>query len=625
MLAMMLNAIAIHAQEENSIQQLMDYLEQHHPKEIGYSLGRTDDRIYEERSWKKGFDIRKDRPIVRYQLQLLKDTVMQHFLNASSHAVACHHRQTPKGTEDEIDYALALAKYPDETPLYAYGSYHNHALESATFHYRPDRDRCNLAVEHSKTTEKKSSGQALDYRPLIPFIAQMTEAAGGEQHRVSYRYNTQKENELYDNATFAYVLEQDSNNMVTKSFIGGDRVNVIEGGCSGTLYIIPQPKADAAITDLNREILRYLHNNMNKEFCYDFFNPAEPKFAYLRLSQWGDDNSPREYGILHGKKDDFGRYTILFIDQVDSTFTLPKGYETMLTYDHGKVEFVPDYEKLKAEHPETKEDYYHYLSLLEKTRLQLGIEDLGYHDRTEIIGGDTLRQIFTWQKEISRDSIDAIRSKLINGSFSNFQHVETHTAQGDTIELTASDISHDKERIVCKMYGKGNTHTLFVQQIITISTGKIPEPYNTQWVNDFIQQMKDSARIAEYPISYEYGKKSDPSSMGKVSGRLYVLTVDGQMSQANTFLRMWGEHEIKHPNQTFHLVEEVKDQINYIRITDRILARISNLRGEFQLLCIDHVEGKFLIPEEWHRIINYRYGKKTYRENSQPFPLLRGK
>lgn len=50
----------------------------------------------------------------------------------------------------------------------------------------------------------------------------------------------------------------------------------------------------------------------------------------------------------------------------------------------------------------------------------------------------------------------------------------------------------------------------------------------------------------------------------------------------------------------------------HIRITDRILARFSSLHGEFQLLCIDHVEGKYLIPEEWHRITDYRYGKKTY-------------
>ncbi len=611
MLAMMLQAIAIHAQNEQNIQQLMDYLEQHHPEEIGYSLGRTNERIYEERSWKKCYDIRKDRPIVRYQLQLLKDTVMQHFLDASSHAVACHHQQTPKGTEDEIHYALALERYSGEKPLYTYDSYHNHALESATFHYRPDRDQCNLSVEYTKNIEQKSNGQVLDYRPLIPFIAQMTEAAGGEKHRVSYRYNTQKD-ELSDNAIHAYVLEQDKNDMVTKSFKGGDRVNVVEGGCSGTLYIIPSEKADAAIADLNREILHYLHSNMDKEFNYDFFNPADKTFAYLRLSRWGDDNSPRAYGLLYGKKDYFGRYTILFIDQVDSTFTLPKDYETMLMYDHGKMERVPEYERLKAEHPTTAEDYYHYLSLLEKTRLQLGIEDLGHHDRAEIIGGDTLRQIFTWQKEISRDSIDGIRSRLINGSFSNFQHVESHTAQGDTIELTASDSRYDRERIICKIYGKGAQHTLFVQQIISIGTGKIPVPYNTQWVNDFIQQMRESTCITEYPVSYEYGKKSDLSNMGKVSGKLYLLTVDSLMSQTNTFLRMWSEQEMKHPNQTFHLVEEFKNSIHHIRITDRILARFSSLHGEFQLLCIDHVEGKYLIPEEWHRILNYKFGKKKY-------------
>lgn len=66
------------------------------------------------------------------------------------------------------------------------------------------------------------------------------------------------------------------------------------------------------------------------------------------------------------------------------------------------------------------------------------------------------------------------------------------------------------------------------------------------------------------------------------------------------------------PNQTFDLVEEVKDSIHHIRITDRILARFSSLHGEFQLLCIDHVEGKYLIPEEWHRILNYKFGKKKY-------------
>jgi hypothetical protein len=38
--------------------------------------------------------------------------------------------------------------------------------------------------------------------------------------------------------------------------------------------------------------------------------------------------------------------------------------------------------------------------------------------------------------------------------------------------------------------------------------------------------LKDSAYIEEHEVHYEYGKKSDPSSMGKVSGRLYVQTID---------------------------------------------------------------------------------------------------
>lgn len=610
-LAMMIQTIAIHAQNENSIPQLMDYLEQHHPKEIGYSLGRTDKGIYEERRWEKGYDIRRDLPIVRYQLQLLKDTVMQHFLDASSHAIACHHQQTPKGTEDEVEYALALEKYPDGSPFFSHDSYNN-AKEKANFYYRPDRDRCNLHVEYQKMTEKKSCGQVLDYRPILPFIAKMIEVTRGEKHKVSYRYNTQKD-ELFDNATFAYVLEQDSNNMVTKSFKGGDRPHVIEGGCSGTLYVIPQAKADAAITDLNREILRYLHSNIDKEFSYDFFNPAEKTFAYLRLSRWGDDHSPREYGILYGKTDNFGRYTILFIDHVDSTFTLPKDYETMLTYDHGKVERVPGYDKLKAEHPKTAKDYYHYLSWMEKASLQLGLTSLGYPNRREITGGDTLCQVTTWQKEITRDSINSFRSKLYNGTLTEFQHIESHSQRGDTLELTASNVTpYDDERLTCKMYGKDNQYMAFVQHILTNSTKKIADSYDTKWVDDFIQQMKLANSIEEHKVHYEYGKKSDPVNMGEVSGKLYVLKVDDKMSQANTFLNMEMAHMAKYPNQTFNYVEQYKDQVSYIRITDRILARISSFYGQFQLLCIDHVEGKYLIPEDWYNIIDYKYGKKTY-------------
>jgi hypothetical protein len=39
--------------------------------------------------------------------------------------------------------------------------------------------------------------------------------------------------------------------------------------------------------------------------------------------------------------------------------------------------------------------------------------------------------------------------------------------------------------------------------------------------------------------------------------------------------------------------------------------------GQFQLLCIDHVEGKYLIPEEWYNITDYKYGKKTYLKNKK--------
>ena len=72
----------------------------------------------------------------------------------------------------------------------------------------------------------------------------------------------------------------------------------------------------------------------------------------------------------------------------------------------------------------------------------------------------------------------------------------------------------------------------------------------------------------------------------------------------------------RHRNQAFHIVEEYRDFSHFIRITDRILVRFNSLKNEFQLLCIDHVDGKYLVPEEWYRIIDYKYGKKKYLPSS---------
>ena len=92
MVVMLLQAMTTLAQKENSIPQLMEYLEKNHPEELKYDIIRYDEGFSERWIWTKEYHATKDKPIHRYQLQLLKDTVMQYFLNASSNAIACHHQ-----------------------------------------------------------------------------------------------------------------------------------------------------------------------------------------------------------------------------------------------------------------------------------------------------------------------------------------------------------------------------------------------------------------------------------------------------------------------------------------------------------------------------------------------------
>ena len=596
---MLLQAMTTLAQRDNCIPQLIEYLEKNHPEGIMYDIIRYDDGYSERWNWSKEYLITKDKPTCRYQLQVLKDTVMQYFLDASSQAIACHHQQTPQGSEDQILYALALDKEPDHSPVFAYNHYN--AKEDARFSYYPSRDRCWLEVEYHKRSDEKSSGQALDFKPLQPIIAQIAEAAGGEKYAVSYRYNTQKD-ELFPNTTYSYVLEKDSNNMVTKSFNGGDQLNVLEGGCSGTLYVIPQEQSDMAATKLNTELLRYLHANRDKEYNYNSLNGDNQWLSLCRWYRQLDET----FGSIFAKKDKFGRYTILFVEKIDSTLTLPKDYETMLSYDHGKVERLPNYDLLKANNQKKKDDGY--LSWFQSITRLLGINTLPTPQRLEMIGGDTLRQISTWQWEIARDSINGMRSKLVNGTLSNFQHIESHTEHGDTIELTASNETSTQEKLTCKMYGKDGTYTAHMQHLVDLKNEGFDMPFDTKWVNEFITQMKDSNLIKQYPVTYEYGKKSDASSLGKVEGRLFVPSNKNKDAKyiGDVFFQMMGKHIAKNPTQTFDIV-----YTNYqIHITDRIIALFNT--NQFALLCIDFVDGKYLIPEEWHRIASYKYGKKRY-------------
>lgn len=601
MVVMLLQAMTTLAQKENSIPQLMEYLEKNHPEELKYDIIRYDEGFSERWIWTKEYHATKDKPIHRYQLQLLKDTVMQYFLNASSNAIACHHQQTPKGTEDQIRYALALKKEDNSTPIFAYDHYN--AKEDAVFAYDPKRDRCRLTIEYHNRTDGNSCGQALDFKPLQPIIAKIAASAGAERHAVSYRYNTQKD-ELFPNSTYSYVLEKDSNNNVTSSFEGGDRLNVMEGGCSGTLYVIPQGQADAVATKLQTELIQYLRDHRDKEYMYDYLD-TNTRLIILRQWNRGDDET---FGTIFAKKDEFGRYTILFVEKIDSTFTLPNGYETMLSYDHGKMERLPNYDQLKANSLTKKDD--NFMPWLVMATRQLGINTSPTPQRAELIGGDTFRQVTTWQWEIPQDSIASIRSKLVNGSLNNYQHIESHTQQGDTIELTASNSAYDQERLTCKMYGKGGTYTAHMQYFIDSKIEGFTMPFDTRWIDDFIAQMKDSNYIEQHSINYEYGKKSDPSSLGKVEGRLFVLSSKNKDAKhvGKMFTQRMRKHLAQHPNQTFDIVFTN----HQIHITDRIIALVDPDASRFCLLYIDYVNGKYLIPEEWYRITSYKYGKKRY-------------
>ncbi len=613
-LAMLLNVVAVHAQKENKIQTLIRYLNDNHPMGLLCSIARGEDALTESFSYEHAYDITKDNNINHYQHQMLKDTILQYFLDASADAVACHHRKTSFGTDGSIDYALALATF-DNAVAKLYERYHvfeyKPAKESAFFSYHPERQYSPLVMGYHKQSTEKQTTQTLDFNAVRSIIENIGHENGIETHSVSYRYNTQKD-KLYPELLYQ-IQVRDPKTGEMKLFEGGDRWGVEEGGCSGTLYIFPKEKADVVAFTLHRVLFNYLHNNLDKQFYYDYTGFGD---YIIRLFQY---NTGLAYGCaemapehIFAKKDKFGRYTVLFVDHVDSTFTLPDGYETMQSYDHGKVVHLLDYDGLKVEKGNPKA--WLPLSWFDQTTQQLGIQNLPYPQRLEWVGGETFRQIFTWQWNINKDSINSIRNKLVNNSFSDLKHVESHTLHGDTIELTASN-SHDKEdKFICKMYGKGEMYTASMQYFIEKKAEDfpVPMPFETRWVNDFIQQMTDSAYMKEYAVHYKYGKKSNPSSMGEVQGRLYVLAGDDYRIPAEKFTQSQHSYVRNHRNQAFHIVEEYRDFSHFIRITDRILVRFNSQKNEFQLLCIDHVDGKYLVPEEWYRIIDYKYGKKKY-------------
>ena len=611
-LAMLLNAVAIHAQEPMSIPQLMEYLEKNHPEGMFGIRDYQDDRIRENIQWGKSYERDKDKPIDKYHLELLKDSILQCFIHASETAIASLYQQTPNGTEDTIRYALALDTLgvwwilmaPEHRNLhynnmneyrYLSDSYFDYtyscrsfsmATESAEFTYLPGRDRCGIIIKyHNKKKKLERITDHLDMQPVQAMIEKLSEAYGGVRYDVSYRYDWSK---------------GDGDAWVCRPALDE---KIHEGCATGHLYVFPKEYSDLVPHLLHNEMRHYLKNNEGKKYYYSF--PVNIRTMYMRLYTHPSGFAPFE-ADLHGRKDKLGRYTLLFVDHVDSIFALPQGYESMLSYDHGKFEYLPGYSQKSQDES--------IIDLFDGIVKHLGIKKLRHHadpQREEVIGGDTIRFIDTWQWEISRDSVNSIKKRIMSSSFPNMLYRETHTTEGDTLELTAESIDgRDKENVIFKFYGKGDKFTSFYQSIGSRNTGKIAEPFNTQWVNDFIQQMKDSAYMEEYDVNYEYGKKSDPSSMGKVSGKLYVQT-KGEYLGDKFYVSQWN-HINDYPQQAFDIVENRDKYFAVTRITDKILYRRGLWKDEMRLLVIDHVDGKYLIPDEWWRITDYKYGKKTY-------------
>ena len=612
---MMLNVVALHAQEM-SIPQLMEYLEKHHPEGM-FGFTNIESSHYnniESVRWTISYDKKTDKPIDKYHLELLKDSILRCFTHASETALSTYYQQTSNGTDDTIHYVVMLdsldtSRYsnasdlpPAKERLQEMGSntllsdhvfYHkftsylfSFGTEQASFTYLPGRDNCCIYVfyYHHINTDNINDETEPDFQKIQAIVEKVSDVQGAENYDVSYQYTSNDPLIKIDESTKEHSF-------------------------TGHLYIVPKEQAESVANNLSRELKQYIKKSQDNHVHHTFSKLA--RNWYQRFMYWGYDYQ------VHAQKDPFGRYGILVVDHVDGVLKFPRHsdgrceFGDILTYDHGKIEYLPGFKQELFEEE--------VIDLFDGIAKHLGIEKLRHYadpQRIETIGGDTIRFIHTWQWEVSRDSVNSIKKRIMNSSFPNMLYRETHTAEGDTLELTAESVNgRDKENVIFKFYGKGDLFTSFYQSIESRYTGKIAEPFNTQWVNDFIQQMTDSAYIEEHEVHYEYGKKSDPSSMGKVSGRLYVQTMDKALFYK--FLMLESDHIEDHPQQSFDIVETHKYTRgfdSFVRITDRILCHNTFSYGkmDFQLLVIDRVDGKYLIPDEWWRITDYKYGKKTY-------------
>ena len=593
-LTMLLNAIAIHAQEKMNIPQLMEYLERNHPEGFSKtmnsnSLGGTIINM----DWEEHYNILNNKKIERYRMQILKDSIIQTFLDASDDAAECYHLKRSNGSEDSIRYAIVLQQYPDKKAQLNISQHDNYlafhlAKEAASFQYFPKNTKSCILANYYNTIAKEGHRGILDFKAIHSIITDIAQENNAEIFPIKYQRDAPKDSVTKFLLNLMGEIDKSGNlkDLQTNQFTS------ILNDFNGTFYIFSPEKANVVFTTFRAQLEKFLDNNHDKEFTY-----------YTRLSDAiiELDGQSRTSQQIYTQKDELGRYIILVANNQDSDFLSEN--DSLLLSDivsYKSIEEGLQYRTLNILDFDLWETFSRYLGL-----------DISLPQRREIIGGNTFQETLTFQWELNRDSVNNIRKKLINNHFCDFQYIEKHTTEADTILLTAKGRIHEK--LICKIYGKGDTYTGVLQQIVTFNTGKIAEPFQTQWIQDFISQMKDSAYIEEHDVHYKYGNHSDPSSVGEVIGKLYVQEKEESLGLGFNFVYVWAEEFMyNHPQQTFNFIENYHKGIHFIHITDHILVHYDDIHREFQLLYIDHVNGKYLIPEEWYNITDYKYGKKKY-------------
>ncbi|MBR6973311.1 MAG: hypothetical protein IKH80_01615, partial [Bacteroidaceae bacterium] len=275
-MAMMLNVVALHAQEM-SIPQLMEYLEKHHPEGM---FGFTDIESshynnIESVRWTLSYDMKKDKPIDKYHLELLKDSILHCFTHASETALSTYYQQTSNGTDDTIHYVVMLdsldtSRYsnaselpPAKERLQEMGSntylsdhvfYHkftsylfSFGTEQASFTYLPGRDNCCIYVfyYHHINTDNINDETEPDFQKIQAIVEKVSDVQGAENYDVSYQYTSNDPLIKIDESTKEHSF-------------------------TGHLYIVPKEQAESVANNLSRELKQYIKKSQDNHVHHTF-------------------------------------------------------------------------------------------------------------------------------------------------------------------------------------------------------------------------------------------------------------------------------------------------------------------------------------------------------------------